>query len=196
MSNSVRQKLNGMELEEKILNSAAIMGICSVFMPWLSGEWLGGTMENFSGLEFFHAYIGMGFFIINIVILFFSLLPFFNVKLPWTLRKRAHIRLILSIMSTTLAFSALSVLARLTFDSARMDIRFGAYIALVGGMVTTLYSWLRLQEIIQNEPLEHFGHPEDSNQYPTHPMNGTVFVPHAPPPPPPPMPPEEHRMHR
>lgn len=184
-----------MELEEKILNGAALGGALSVFMPWLSGEWLGGPMEQYSGFGFFHAFIGTGVFVLNLAILILSLLPYFSGKLPWTRKQRYHLRLTLSIITTTLSLAALSVLTRLSFESARMDIRFGVYTAIIAGIVTAFYAWLSLQDILKNELQEHFRHPEDASQDHRQQAEVPLFTPPPPPPPPPPMKAEEHRRH-
>ncbi len=196
MARSMRQIIRSMELEEKILNGAAIVGALSVFLPWLSGEWLGGPIEHYSGFGFFHTFLGLAVFLLHLCMLALALLPAFGVRLPWTRRQREHIRFTMALLATAIALGALSVLAQLTFESTRMDIRFGVYVAIVAGIVTAFYAWLRLQEVLRSESGDHFGHPEDPDVPPRRHPEEKSFTPPPPPPPPPPMPPEDHRMHR
>ena len=185
-----------MELEDKILAGAALVGALSVFMPWFSGEWLGGPPEHYSGFGFFHAFLGWGVFLLNLIVLALSLPPSIKVRMPLTLRQRICVRLIITIMITTLALASLSILARISFESTRMDIRFGVYVTIVCGIITAFYAWLRMQEMMRKEHREHFMHPEDPGTIRDHRNEPHSLHPPSPPPPPPPLPPEEHRRYR
>jgi hypothetical protein len=42
MHSRMLRNLQSLELEERILNAGAVVAAVSVFLPWMSGEWLGG----------------------------------------------------------------------------------------------------------------------------------------------------------
>jgi len=79
-----------------------------------------------------------------------------------------------------------------TFESTRMEIRFGIYAVIIGGIVTTFYALLKLQECLKQEPHDQFRHPDDLK--PLDERRDSVLSTPPLPPPPPPLKPEEHHL--
>jgi len=88
--------------------------------------------------------------------------------------------------------AALSVLAKVTFEFSRMEIRFGIFVAFIGSVIVLFYGLLRVQEQRRSQVRELFHHPEDSSATSSRPDQ----LSHPRPPPPPSAPqPEDHRLH-
>ena len=185
--------LKVLELEERILNTGALLAVLGVFLPWLSGEWLGGESVSYGGLHFYTAFLGIAVLFLNLFILLVTLLPVLGGPSPLRKRAKHTMRLIASVLSTLLILASLSVLIRVTFEFSRMEVRFGVYVTLIGSLLATIYAFLRVQEQRKLEAQEVFRHPED--QKPTMEQRETHVKPPPPPPPPPPLEPEEYHIH-
>ena len=178
-----------LDLEERILNIAAIFSLGSFFCPWLSGEWLGGDEVAYTGFSSYTSFIGTAAFLLLLTLLLITLLPLCGGPILLRRKNREVIRFILASQSTILLLSALSVLTKVTYEFSRIEIRFGIYFALIGSIIVSIYSFLRWQEDKKNNTHELFRHPED-----THSMDERIestILPPPPPPPPPPLQPEE-----
>lgn len=184
-----------LELEEKILNAGAFIALLGVCMPWLGGEWLGGEFVSFSGFSFYTSFMGIAAFVLNAVVLLVTLVPAAGGSPIVKKRYKNVSRLGASVISTTLAISALSVLTKITFEFSRMEVRFGIYVTIVGGLVTSLYAFLRVQDENKQHVHELFHHPDDSTIPDTEDSLPSLQTPPPPPPPPPTPTAEEHRMH-
>ncbi len=182
-----------LELEERILNGASLVALISVFLPWLSGEWLGGDSVTYTGIHFYTAFLGIAVLLLHAFILSITIVPLTG--RPGFLKKRHKeiLRLYASTQATVLVLAALTVLMKVTFEFSRMEVRFGIYVALIGSIVTMIYAFLKYQEQRRMEVQELFHHPDDH----VDPGNRTEAPLSAPPPPPPPPPlePEEHHLH-
>lgn len=185
---------HGIDLEERILNAAAIVGMASIFFPWISGEWLGGDEVSYTGTSFYTSFLGVIVFLMLLVIVASTLSPMLGGPIILKRRYKDITRLLLSAQATILVLASLSVLTKITYEFTRMEIRFGIYLTLVGCLVATLYSFLRWQEHRKDEDQEVFHHPEDTG--PVEDIVESGIPPPPPPPPPPPLEPEEHPMHR
>lgn len=192
MINRLKHLLAGLELEERILNGSALVGVLSVFLPWLSGEWLGEESVSYSGFEFFTSFIGILIFAMHVALLLIVLVPAFGGPVIVKRRHREVVRLCLASQATVLSIAALSVLTKVTYDYTRMEIRFGIYIAFISSILAAFYSFWRLQEQRKAGNSELFHHPDDQAA-PTE-RSETVIPPPPAPPPPPPLEPEEHRI--
>lgn len=192
MINRLKHALNGLELEERILNGAAILGIVSVFLPWLSGEWLGDEVVSYSGFEFFTSFIGILIFALHLLLVLIVVVPMFGGPVIVKRRYREIVRLCIAGQATILSIAALSVLTKVTYDYTRMEIRFGIYVTFICSLVAAFYSFWRLQEQRKTEKSELFHHPDDQSA-PAERIETTQPLP-PPPPPPPPLRPEEHRI--
>lgn len=185
--------LASLELEERILNGAALIALLGVFLPWLSGEWLGGDTITYSGLHFYTAFLGIAVLLLHAFILSITFIPLIGRPSFLKRRHREIVRLCAAVQATVIAFAALTVLMKVTFEFTRMEVRFGVYITLIGSIVTVIYSALKFQEQRRLEVQELFHHPDD----PAVPQERAEvpLAPPPPPPPPPPLEPEEHNIH-
>lgn len=193
MWSKMRNSLVHLGLEERILNGASIAAIVCLFFPWLSGEYLGREEVSYTGMQFYVSYIGATVLILHIVILLITILPILGgpsiVRRPW----KSVVRLMLASHASVLTLASLSVLTRVTYEFARMEVRFGVYFTLVCSLIATLYAFLQWQEERQSPTQELFHHPEDAPApMPNQPDLGIGTPPL--PPPPPPLQPEEHNI--
>jgi hypothetical protein len=178
-----------LDLEERILNIAAMLSLCSFFLPWLSGEWLGGDAVSYTGFSFYTSLIGITAFLLMLVLLLITIVPLCGGPILLRKKHREWIRLCLASQTTILLLAALSVLMKVTYEFSRIEIRLGMYFSLIGSIVVTIYCFLRWQEDIHAETHDLFRHPEDTSGTSER-LESTVPTP-PPPPPPPPLEPEE-----
>ncbi len=194
MWSTFRAALAALDLEERILNGALLAAIIFLFFPWLAGQFLGGDPVSYSGIQFYHSYIGAMILLIDVIAILMTMLPLVGgpviVKRPW----RATVRLWLTLQSSVLTFAALTVLTRVTYEFRGLSIRYGVYFTLVCGLIATLYAFLQWQEERRKQGQELFHHPEDATPATqvVEPVLTQAVPP--PPPPPPPLPPEEHNL--
>ncbi|MSR87124.1 hypothetical protein EXS70_03050 [Candidatus Peribacteria bacterium] len=186
------RSLLSLELEERILNAGALVAVASVFLPWISGEWLGGEMKTYSGLGFYTSFLGLAVFLLNLFILLLTLVPLAGGPMIIRKRYREIIRLLISAQSSVLVLAILTVLTKFTFDFSRMEVRFGIYFCLVGTLVTLFESVLRFLEQRRNSGQELFHHPEDHEPVD---HKETLIAPPPPPPPPPAPAAEDHPLY-
>lgn len=187
---------NSIDLEERILNGAALVGIAFVFAPWVSGEWLGGDPVSYAGTGFYTSFLGIVVFLLLSFVVLSTAVPLLGGPVILRRRNKETVRLLLSAQATILVLASLSVLTKITYEFTRMEIRFGIYFTFVGCLVTTLYCFLKWQEHRRNASQDLFHHPEDV----VHEVDAHVTESSLPPPPPPPAPPalepEEHPVYR
>lgn len=191
MSFRVQRVLPSLDLEERILAGASLIAFISVFLPWISGEWLSDDTVSHSGFEFFTSYLGTAVALLHIAILLLTVVPAGGGSVRMKRKTREYMRLALAGQSSILTFAALSVLVNVTYDYTRMDIRFGIYLSFAGCVLSTFYAFWKLQEFRKNEPKESFHHPETPSVVEDVREN---FEAPPPPPPPPPLNPEDYRM--
>lgn len=192
MSNRLQRILQALDLEERILNGSSFVGLLSVFFPWISGEWLGGNREDFTGLEFFHSFLGFTILLLHALLLAITFIPLLGGPVLIKKRHREAFRLALASQATILSLAALTVLTNITFEATRMEIRFGIYFTFVFSLIASIYAFLKLQEHRRQDAQNLFRHPEDTAVKPDLPEMTLPTPP--PPPPPPPLEPEEHRV--
>ena len=159
-----------MELAERLLNGGALVGIFGVFLPWISGEWLGGEPLSYAGFQSYTAMHGIGILALNAFILSMTLVPIAGGPHIVAKQKMNAVRLFASSQAVILTLLALSVLTSITFEFARMGIRFGIYVSLLGNLLTAFeafYKWREQQEL----QLRSFFHYEE-NPPPVPPPHG------------------------
>jgi uncharacterized membrane protein YidH (DUF202 family) len=188
------RNLSALETEEQILNGSALLALAGVFLPWMSGEWLGGDTVTYSGFGFYTSFIGLTICLLQAVLILMTLSPLVGGPVLVKKRLREPVRLSLAVLSTVLVLAALTVLMKVTFEFSRMEVRFGVYVTLIGCLITLLYAFLRFQEHRKSLVQELFHHPEDK-KVPEEKKESFVAAPPPPPPPPPPPAPEEHRLY-
>jgi hypothetical protein len=160
-SRNIVGRILALELEEKILNGAALLAFICVFLPWVGGEWLGGKTVTFNGLGFFTSFIGLTILLIMTFILLITVIPMTGGP---TLVKRKHkdfVRLLSSLLATILTIAIWSVLTKFTFEFSRLQIHMGLYGTLIGSIVCSLYSFLKIQDSRKSEVKDIFGHEEE-----------------------------------
>lgn len=182
-----------LELEERILNAGALVAAVSVFLPWISGEWLGGDPKTYTGLGFYTSFLGIAILLLNLFVLALTVVPLAGGPIIIRKRYREVLRLLISALAAILVIATLTVLTKFTFDFSRMEVRFGIYFCLVGNLVALFEAVLRFLEQRRSAGQELFHHPEDEA-----PIHGKETL--APPPPPPPPPPpapaaEDHPLY-
>lgn len=192
MVNRMNRLWTGLDLEERIINGAAILSMLAVFFPWLSGEWLGGDTVTYSGFGFYTSFVGFAIFILLLALVLVTLVPLLGGPILLKKKHKEIVRLCIASQATILSIAALSVLMKVTYEFSRIEIRFGMYITLIGCIVATIYTFLRWQE--ERMALSHdlFHHPEDPTPI-SEKQESTIPAP-PPPPPPPPPPLEEYHM--
>ncbi|MBI5155649.1 hypothetical protein HZA45_00080 [Candidatus Peregrinibacteria bacterium] len=183
-----------LELEERILNGAALVTLLGVFLPWISGEWLGGDTVTYSGLQFYTTFLGIIIVLLESFILSITIIPLTGRSGFLKKRHREITRLLASSQAMVLVVAALTVLMKVTFEFSRMEVRFGIYVTLIGSVIVTIYSFLKYQEQRRLEVHELFHHPEDQAVSIIDREESPLAAP-APPPPPPPPPLEHHHLH-
>lgn len=193
MASQSFRKVMGLELEEKILNAAVLVAIIGVFLPWIGGEKLGGATVSYSGFGFYTTVIGLSVFLLQVFVLLITVVPLTGGPVFIRKRYREIVRLCATAEAVILILAALSVLIKVTLDFARMEIRFGIYVTLIGSLVALFEAFLRFQEQRKGYVQEIFHHPEEERKIVD---KGEFFEAPPPPPPPPPPAPEEHRMYR
>src|SRR3989344_6175126 len=68
MVSRMQRMWTSLDLEERIINGAALFALISVFFPWMSGEWLGGDVVTYSGFSSYTSIIGMAIFLLLLAI--------------------------------------------------------------------------------------------------------------------------------
>ncbi len=189
------RSLAGLELEEKILNGAALIAALSVLLPWIAGDWPGGESVSYSGFGYSTSFIGLCIFLINVALLLMTAVPLFGG--PVIMKKRRHremLRLWLTMQSVILVIAAFSVLKRVSsLEFTRLNVKFGVYICFIASLIALFEAVQRYIGFRKTQSQETFHHPEDE----AHPelKQETLNPPPPPPPPPAPLPPEDHRYH-
>ncbi len=192
MLNRLQRALSLLELEERILNGGALVTAIGVFLPWMSGEWLGGEDVTYTGLGFFTSFLGLAVLLLHLFILAVTVVPLAGGPIIIK-RKYIHmVRLVCACQAAILALASLSVLTKVTLEFTRIEVRFGLYVTIIGSLITALYAFLQWQEQRRSEVREFFHHPEDPQVVV---QEKDSRVPPPPPPPPPPAPKaEEHHL--
>ncbi len=192
MVSRLQRAWSALDLEERILNGAAIISLVSITLPWLSGEWLGGDAVTYTGFGFYTSFIGIIVFLLLLFIVLMTALPLLGGPIVIRRKQRDVVRLCAASQVSVLLLAALSVLMKVTYEYSRIEIRFGIYSAIIGSIIVTFYAFVRWQEEKRNDGPELFHHPEDRT-LPA--VRDESLLPPPPPPPPPPAPlPEDHRL--
>ena len=190
------RKIASLELEEQILNAGAFVAMIAVFLPWVGGEWLGGESVAYPGFRFYTAFLGIAVFGLELFVLLITLIPLTGGPTLVKKRNKNLVRFLATAEATILVLASLTVLTKTTLEFARMELRFGIYVSLIGSLVALLYSFLRFQEQKRNEVKDFFHHTEEEHlPTPAQQQSEQTSIPTAPPPPPA-SEPEEHRLHR
>lgn len=154
MQKSFLQKLLDLPLEEKILNSATVVGATSVLFPWIGGEWLGGTTVVYSGLGFFTSFMGMTILAVLVYVLLITVVPLAGGPRLIRSTLKPATRLFSGVLASVLTVSVWSVHTKFTFEFSRMQIYFGLYSTLIACLIVTLYAFLLLGDTRRN-PQRH-----------------------------------------
>ncbi len=187
------RSLLSLELEERILNAGAIVAAVSVFLPWMSGEWLGGDSVTYTGFGFYTSFLGIAVFLFNVFLLILTLVPLLGGPVLIRKRYKELVRLLVSSQASILVLASLTVLTKVTFEFSRMEVRFGVYFCLVGNLVALFEAVLRYLEQRRSSGTELFHHPED-HESPSD-RKETLSAPPPPPPPPPAPAAEDHPLY-
>lgn len=191
MAVSLRRLLSGLSLEERILLSGALLALIGVFLPWISGEWLGGERATYVGVKFLTGMIGWMIVLLQACVLAATCSPLAGGPVLVRRRLLPELRLCACVQATVLALAALTVLTSVTFEFSRMELRFGLYLTIIGCLLSSLYAFLEWQQSRRRDAGAHFRHPEAQQPLPqAEPRSATP----PPPPPPPPLKPEEHHL--
>lgn len=160
----ILRKFLRLELEDRILFCGSFVGFAGVFLPWISGEWLGGEPLSASGFGFFTSFLGITVFLCHLVLLLEVLVPLTGG--PRIIREPhvGTVRLTLAALATVLVLAALSILTKITFEFSRMEVRFGIYVSLIGSSIALLYSFLKEQEQRRSSIRAFFHYPEESSK--------------------------------
>lgn len=65
MASRIAKAFTALELEERILHAGSIIAIIGVFLPWVSGEWLGGDAVTYTGLQFYTSFLGIAILLLR-----------------------------------------------------------------------------------------------------------------------------------
>jgi hypothetical protein len=146
MNMAFMRKIAGMELAERLLNCGALVGSLGVFLPWISGEWLGGEPLRYAGFQSYTTVHGVGILALNAFILSITLIPLSGGPHIVTEQKKHTIRLLASSQAVILTLLALSVLTSITLEFSRMGIRFGIYVSLLGNLLAAFEAFCQWKE--------------------------------------------------
>jgi hypothetical protein len=146
--------LRQLEIEEKILNLAALVAVLGVSMPWFGGEWF-GEPTVWTGFQFYTSFAGLLVFLSHVFILSLTVLPMMGHHIIRPSLRDA-VRMIVALSCVLTLIIVWSVLTNIAFDRAQMEIRFGIYLSLVGSIVVSLYAFLRLQQQRKKQVKEFF----------------------------------------
>jgi hypothetical protein len=200
MANSLIRKISSLELEEQILNAGALIALIGVFFPWVGGEWLGGEAVTYAGFSFYTGFMGIAVFLLELFVLLITVIPLTGGPVLVRKGSKDTVRFLVTAQATILILASLSVLTKTTLEFARMELRFGIYISLIGSLVALLYSFLRYQEKKRKEVHNLFHH-SDENSPPMQRVHSEetsiqqeLSISPAPPPPEAPAA-DEHRFH-
>ena len=174
--------LASMEIEEKILNAGAIAAVIGVCMPWISGEWLGGSTVSYSGFGYYTGYMGFSVAALYTYVLLTTFVPLSGGPKLVHRQKKELYRCLASIQATILTLASLSVLTKTTLDFARLEIRFGIYLTIIGSLIASLYTFLRYQEQEKQQLHTLFHHPsmqpeEEVQEHISSPMRTNISPP-------------------
>lgn len=192
MSSRWLRALTALDLEERFLNGGAFVTVMGVFLPWISGEWLGGDNVTYTGFQFYTAFMGIAVLLLQLCVILITVLPLTTGTALFPRRSQETVRFCLSLLSSILLLASLSVLTKVTFEFSRIEIRFGIYVALIGSIVASIYAFLRFQQQRRIASQDLFRHPDDV--VPVQQQRAVRAVP-QPPPPPPPLEAESHHPH-
>ena len=156
---SFLRALKHLEIEEKILNAGALAALIGVFMPWFGGEWF-GEPKMWNGFGFYTSFVGLLLFLAHIFIISVTILPILGYEIIRP-SLRDPLRFIIGVESVLLVVVVLSIFTNITFDFSQVEIRFGVYLTLVGSIVVSLYTFLRMQQQRKRTVKELFQHPEE-----------------------------------
>lgn len=198
MAKQFIRKISDLELEEQILNLGALVALIGVFFPWVGGEWLGGETVAYPGFRFYTSFLGITVFFLELFVILITLIPLTGGPVLIRKRNKDIVRLLATAQATILILASLSVLTKTTLEFARMELRFGIYISLIGSLVALLYSFLRFQEQRRKDVQNLFHHPEEATTMQSQsqqPQSSVQTSIPSNPPPPEPTEPEEHRLH-
>ncbi|PIR52749.1 hypothetical protein COU76_04825, partial [Candidatus Peregrinibacteria bacterium CG10_big_fil_rev_8_21_14_0_10_49_10] len=142
---------------------------------------------------------GIAVFFLELFVLLITIIPLTGGPALVRRHNRNAARLLATSQATILILASLSVLTKTTLEFARMELRFGIYVSLIGSLVALLYSFLRYQDQKRREVQDLFQHPEEALLVPLRPLppqsSVQTALPTEPPPPPEAPQPEEHRTH-
>lgn len=161
MGRTFLRKIAGIELAERLLNGGALVGALGVFLPWISGEWLGGEPLSSTGLQSYTAFHGMGILALNAFILSITFIPLAGGPTLVTQQKKNVLRLLASSQAVILTLLAFSVLTHITFEFSRMGIRFGIYVSLLGNLLAAFEAFCQWQEQKEQQVRSFFHYEED-----------------------------------
>lgn len=161
MERTFLRKIAGIELAERLLNGGALVGALGVFLPWISGEWLGGEPLSSTGLQSYTAFHGMGILALNAFILLITLIPLTGGPTIVTQQKKHILRLLAASQAVVLTLLAFSVLTHITFEFSRMGIRFGIYVSLLGNLLTAFEAFCQWQEQKEQQVRSFFHYEEN-----------------------------------
>lgn len=163
-SRNIARRILALELEEKILNGAALAAFVCIFMPWVGGEWLGGKTVTFNGLGFFTSFIGLFILLLLTFIILITLIPITGGPMLVKAKHKDSARLLAAVIATLLTVAIWSVLTKFTFEFSRLQIHFGLYGTLIGSLITSLYSFIKIQEGKKIEVNKLFSHEDEVQQ--------------------------------
>jgi len=153
-----------MEVEEQILAGGALLAVVSIFFPWFGGDWFGEQVV-WNGLQFYTSVIGLLVLLSHLFVLAITILTPLGYPL-FTQKRRDLLRCIGGGECILLLIVAISVFAKISIESPRVETRFGIYLSLVGSIVVTLYSFLRIQQHRRRAVEEIFHYAEAHEQRP------------------------------
>lgn len=160
----ILRSLASMELEEQILHLGVFVALGGVFLPWIGGEWLGGDSITHSGLGYYTGYMGITIAALHTFVLLIALVPLSGGPQLVSKTKKDSYRFFVCLQATILTLASLSVLTKTTLDFARLEIRFGVYVSLIGSLVASLYAYLRYKEQQKREVQSIFHYPTETTE--------------------------------
>lgn len=159
---SVLQKIRALTVEEKIINVAYLVSLVSLFLPWLSGNSSTGSGLVYNAFDYYTGFIGLTIFLCTAFCLAITVTTVCCHKKLIRQTAQAYVRYHLTALSFVLALAVLTVYTKLTWEVARLDIRFGIYMCLISSIVSSVYTYITWHTqnssaivIVDTEQLNH-----------------------------------------
>lgn len=147
-------KIKRLPIEEKIINSAYIVTIVSVFLPWLAGTYASGETIAYNGFSFHAGVMGLTSFLLAVFCLAIKVTPLVTNKQLVRINIQPYVRFHTTAASLIIILCVISVYTSISWEIELLEIYFGLYLNLASTIVASVYTFLLWRTDDQNR-IEH-----------------------------------------